>query len=159
MLHSLDSKTLWFHSCSRDEPTSVAHATCGCKVELNLNAYFFLPCLTWFDPQSLRKQRRIWPPWKSKRLDWHGNMTGCWRSTLKHRWVEKEGFIIWRLLPKRFLSGGLAVFFFRIFNHFTTVCLNSNKICLMKILKKLLNQWIFIQNKGKLSVQFAMIML
>ena len=50
-------------------------------------------------------------------------------------------------------------FFFRIFNHFTTVCLNSNKICLMKILKKLLNQWIFIQNKGKLSVQFAMIML
>lgn len=61
----------------------------------------------WFHPQSLRKQRRIWLPWKSKLLDWHGNMTGCWRSILKHRWVAREGFVIWGLLLKRFLSGGL----------------------------------------------------
>lgn len=71
------------------------------------SANFFSPCLMWFHPQSLRKQRRIWLPWKSKLLDWHGNMTGCWRSILKHRWVAREGFVIWGLLLKRFLSGGL----------------------------------------------------
>lgn len=80
-------------------------------INLNLiemySANFFSPCLMWFHPQSLRKQRRIWLPWKSKLLDWHGNTTGCWRSTLKHRWVAREGFVIWRLLLKRFLSGGL----------------------------------------------------